>query len=606
VAASSSNIILEAAKYGDMDDIVDRTITGEVETTTQFGDWFQVGDVNNDGYDDILLSAEQWKHDGGTNNARGRVYLYYGQENMMDENADKTFTGESAGDELGDNGVYLADMNNDNFDDVILGARYFNSKGRLYIYWGAQDMDENADLTIDPPSVDGSNIQFGRGIAAGDLNNDGDMDLIVSAIQYQSFKGRSYLYYGPIASDATVDKTFTGTDTNDVFGAKLCARGDVDGDNCDDLLVGSMYWPNLTYDGRAYLYYGDPTTTMDETCDVYFDAENTSDQLACGIDLFDVDNDGYADVIITARKWPSSTYRGRAYLYWGADRTNFSNTPDLYFNGETDVSGAFGGESVMAGYVNNDNYGDILFSAFDYKNFSQHGRAYLYYGDAQGSMDTTCDHTFTGETTDCQPQRAGIADLNGDNYGDVIMAGYEYNNYQGRAWVWYSNPEDWTNVDFDWDTTGASFGDHSLEGKADLGEVVDGDPDDNSQSTTTTVYNSTTMRLVGTIDNAMSLEERVQNKKNTYVKVLVTITVGDYDEDVPIPGALVEGSWSGATTDTDSGLTDSLGKVTFESNEVLNPSSGTTYTFTVTDVTKSGWTYDSQYNDDTSGSISVP
>ena len=66
------------------------------------------------------------------------------------------------------------------------------------------------------------------------------------------------------------------------------------------------------------------------------------------------------------------------------------------------------------------------------------------------------------------------------------------------------------------------------------------------------------------------------------------------------------GSWSGATSDTDSGVTDATGKVTLESDEVKNPPSGTTFTFTVDDVVKSGWTYDPSNNTETSDSITVP
>ena len=463
----------------------DLTITGQEETKTQFGDWSWVGDVNNDGYDDILISAEQWKHDGGTNDGRGRAYLFYGGKNM-DAIPDKIFTGENAGDEFSDNGVYLADMNNDGFDDVIIGARYCNGKGRVYIYWGAQDMDERADIIIDPPSADGSNIQFGRGITVGDLNDDGDMDLVVSGPEYNDWLGRMYLYYGPIASDTTVDKTFTGMRRWDALGCKVCARGDVDGDGCDDLITGIMYWPEWKYNGRAYLYYGAPGTNMDEHPDLTFDAEYPKDEFGCDVDLFDIDNDGYADIIIGARRYPNKNFTGRVYLYWGGDRSSMNNDYDLCFDGEAGAKAALGGESVMGGYVNDDEYGDIVVSAFDYKNFSQHGRAYLYYGSAKGSMDTTCDHTFTGEEADCQPQRTRVADFNGDGYGDIIMQGYEYNNYQGRCWLWYGGfkPSS-TDVTFNWDTTGASAGQHML--RAEVVPVAG--EDDTADNTMTATVN---------------------------------------------------------------------------------------------------------------------
>lgn len=91
---------------------------------------------------------------------------------------------------------------------------------------------------------------------------------------------------------------------------------------------------------------------------------------------------------------------------------------------------------------------------------------------------------------------------------------------------------------------------------------------------------------------------------NNFIKALATVTIFDADNK-PVEGATVYGSWSIATSDTDSGLTDVSGIVTLESDQVKNALSGTTFTFTVTDVTKSGgWTYDSTV--EISGSFIVP
>ena len=78
------------------------------------------------------------------------------------------------------------------------------------------------------------------------------------------------------------------------------------------------------------------------------------------------------------------------------------------------------------------------------------------------------------------------------------------------------------------------------------------------------------------------------------------------DEGNPVEGATVEGHWSDATSDVDSGITDSQGQATLESDEVKNAPSGTTFTFSVDSVSKSGWAYDSGANVETSDSISVP
>lgn len=86
---------------------------------------------------------------------------------------------------------------------------------------------------------------------------------------------------------------------------------------------------------------------------------------------------------------------------------------------------------------------------------------------------------------------------------------------------------------------------------------------------------------------------------------LATITIVDA-ADSPVAGAIVSGKWSGATSDSDTGTTNSNGQVTVRSNSVRRPRSGTTFTFTVNNVVLTGWVYDSASNVETSDSITVP
>jgi len=89
-----------------------------------------------------------------------------------------------------------------------------------------------------------------------------------------------------------------------------------------------------------------------------------------------------------------------------------------------------------------------------------------------------------------------------------------------------------------------------------------------------------------------------------YTYATATVTVVDTQNNT-VEGAQVSGQWSGATNDSDSGTTDPSGKVTFASNSVGSAPNGTTFTFTVNDVTKSGWTYNQAANIETSDSITV-
>ena len=449
----------------------DLTFSGEASGKQQFGDWLAVGNVNGDGCADLLVSAAV--HD----NDRGRAYLYHGRENM-DNNVDRIFEDEIAGDYFGDGGGYLADMNKDGFDDVIIGARYFDDRGRVYLFYGGPDMDIKPDIIFEPEEgVIGSS--FGRGVAAGDLNGDGYNDLIVSAPLSDKNRGCAYLFFGGELFDTTIDKVFVSEGPSNAFGAVRSARGDVDGDGYNDLLIGTRYGPNRSVRARGcvYLFYGAPGTEMDTKFDIIFEGENDRDEFGTEVDLFDIDNDGHADVIVSARRWNNG--EGRVYLFWGSDRNAMDNVPDMYINGEPDAREAFGGDHVVAGYANDDPYGDIVVPAFDYYRFSQHGRTYLFHGGTRSSIDNICDQTFTGANPGNLTMDARIADFNGDNRGDIVIGGWGYpnNTKQGRVWLYYGGAPCSTSITFNWDTTTTTPGKHTLQaaiapvaGEADLAD----------------------------------------------------------------------------------------------------------------------------------------
>lgn len=89
---------------------------------------------------------------------------------------------------------------------------------------------------------------------------------------------------------------------------------------------------------------------------------------------------------------------------------------------------------------------------------------------------------------------------------------------------------------------------------------------------------------------------------NTSAQATVTVLAAD---DSPMAGATVTGQWSGATRDTDTGITDTNGQVTLVSDNVKRVKSNTTYTFTLNGVTLTGWSY-TLPDPAPSGSISVP
>jgi len=486
------SVTLSGIDTGGMDDIADLILTGEPKANQYFGDFLAVGDVNGDGFADLLVSAAQ----AGTEDA-GKAYLYYGGKNV-DNAPDKVFAGENPGDRFSGGGGCLADMNNDGFDDVIIGAVHFANRGRVYLFMGGPDMDEKADLVFEPEEG-ATNCWFGRGMTVGDVNGDGYMDLMVSApdLNNDTGTGRVYLFFGGNPFDTIIDRVFSGEGTGDEFGRVRSARGDVDGDGCDDLLIGTRSWPGGRLRGRAYLYYGATEKDMDAVCDVTFDAESEEDEFAADVDLFDIDNDGHADVLISARKWPPGRFQGRVYLYWGGDRSTFDNVPDLIFTGEADAFAALGGDHVRAGYANDDEYGDILVTAYDYYQQSAHGRTYVFYGNTKSRIDSRYDWTFTGDQPGCWIMDAGASDFNGDKCGDIAIGGWGYPNWtkQGRVWLHYGRHPSSTDVAFHWDTANMRPGDHVFNVKLRL-VAGSGNVAGNGQTLTVSVKASAPSRTV--------------------------------------------------------------------------------------------------------------
>lgn len=97
----------------------------------------------------------------------------------------------------------------------------------------------------------------------------------------------------------------------------------------------------------------------------------------------------------------------------------------------------------------------------------------------------------------------------------------------------------------------------------------------------------------------------VQRGPNLWTYAIATVTIVDQSGS-PVEGATVSGYWSGATSDSDSGVTGADGAVSLESDKAKNAPTGTTFTFTVDDIVLSGWTYDVSANIQTTDSIAVP
>jgi len=343
-----------------MDNIVDLKIRGET-WDERFGVAVSTaGDVNGDGFSDIIIGKE------GLSSITGSAYIYFGGVNI-DSISDLTLNSELNNSYFGTAVSTAGDVNGDGYSDVIVGAfRYINNTGRAYIFYGGENMDNIADVILTgdiPESFFGCSVK-----TAGDINGDGFSDVLVGAWGYSGYKGRAYVFYGSSSMDSIADVVMTGVAVNDAFGISVSTAGDLNKDGYSDVIIGSSGYNG--YVGRAYVYLGG--VIMNNIEDIIYSGFGKNFGISVSV-VGDINGDGFSDVIVGEEGNNIDT--GKAYIFFGG--LAMLNIPDIIFNGETQNS--FYGYSVStAGDVNGDGYSDALVGAPGFESIYGRGRAYLY------------------------------------------------------------------------------------------------------------------------------------------------------------------------------------------------------------------------------------
>jgi hypothetical protein len=293
-----------------MDNVADVTMTGQAANSYFGYSVSTAGDVNADGYADVVVGSPYY------NSYQGRAYLFHGGPAMVSTNptADLVLSEAATGNQFAWSVASAGDVDGDGYPDAIVGARGYNSyQGRAYIYRGGPTMDATADLTL---SGQGTQNYFGNSVApAGDVDGDGYADALVGAFGYNGSRGRVYLYRGGPSLDTTADLLLDGEAAGDAsrFGFSVASAGDVDRDGYGDLLIGAYYWSGAA--GKAYLYRGGPA--MDTLADLaLYGAGSLAGYFGySAASAGDVNGDGYADMVVGA--YGENSSNGRAYLFRG-------------------------------------------------------------------------------------------------------------------------------------------------------------------------------------------------------------------------------------------------------------------------------------------------
>jgi hypothetical protein len=424
------------------------------------------GDVNGDGYADVIVGARLYDQD---QNDEGAAFIFHGGPGgIPDGNPDTSATviqSNQGGAGLGICTAGAGDVNGDGYADVIVGAWSYdavpNNEGAAFVFHGGAGGIADGDPTTAATQLesDQGGSTFGVTCAgAGDVNGDGHADVIVGSRDYdnpENNEGGAFVFLGSAsgiadATPATAHARLESDQAGAELGWGVAGAGDVNGDGYSDVIVGAIgYDAGENAEGAAFIFLGSSTgiaSGTPATAHAQLESDQGNAQLYAVGGAGDVNGDGYGDVIVGAHFYDSGEdNEGAAWVFLGGQGGIPDGNPSTaYAQLESDQPDAeLGLSAAGAGDVNGDGYADVIAGAHLYDgSFTDSGAAFVFHGANQGIVDGN-PTTAAAQLESVGTNVAGAGDVNGDGYADVIVGAPGYDAGQageGAAFVFHGGP----------------------------------------------------------------------------------------------------------------------------------------------------------------------
>jgi len=227
--------------------VVSGPITGRTDVAT-VGQWLAIehpgsvagrvvaaGDLNDDGYGDVMLGMPSWTHDEVE---AGAVMVRYGPDVADCEPfcSGAILRGAAPGERVGE-GLDAADVSGDGSDELVIGAPGVGSHGAVVLVHGVPSGQVAlVDVTRSRVLGDGDSGSIGSSLALGDLDHDGRDDLVL--LDAQTGSGTAWVHLDVAPGDSALSSADLRVEGDEAHVLRQASLGDVDGDGRDDLVLG--------------------------------------------------------------------------------------------------------------------------------------------------------------------------------------------------------------------------------------------------------------------------------------------------------------------------------------------------------------------------------